>query len=355
MKYFKYVLVATLMGIGTLHAQYMTMPDAGQAALNTLQPAGGCTAELKGFRPKVYIANFYVTYGKKDMGRLIGDYIAQRFEADGRFDVISREAIEDEMRPLLKKKIAAEKYLQTTVELAEARQADCVIFGRISKAGKKVSFLVRMAAVKSGENLRKVDTDVERKEAIKFLEGIGDSFTSYFVTAPVLAQPKEEPKPKSDRSAYITLKGLAYFPLGNAALSSVWATGGAFEFGVKGLLHNSFILGAGGEYHYYTYYNPLAYAGSYGDSAFGILGFEVAGNKTVHLQLMGYFGFQFGQAGGTWDVSTNWYGLIMAGPRLVIDLGKNFSLMTDVRYSLTMPGTSSISGVNSTLGFQIRF
>ncbi len=147
--------------------------------------ADGCSPEISGNRPRIYIANFYVTYGKKDMGRLIGDYIAQRFEADGRFDVISREAIEDEMRPLFKNKLPADKYLQTTVDLAAAKNADCVIFGRISKAGsKRAAFLVRMASVRSGQNVVKIDTEVERKQALAFLESIGDSFVSYFQAAP---------------------------------------------------------------------------------------------------------------------------------------------------------------------------
>jgi hypothetical protein len=50
-----------------------TMP----ATLANVEPPKGCTAELQGNRPKIYIANFYVTYGKKDMGKAIGDFIAE--------------------------------------------------------------------------------------------------------------------------------------------------------------------------------------------------------------------------------------------------------------------------------------
>lgn len=353
---FTYILSLVMLTSSIVHAQYITTPQGAQAAVSAAIAPPGCYAELRGYRPKIYIANFLVVGGKKEMGKSIGDYIAQRFSGDSRFELISRNEIDEEMKPLFKKKPKPEVYLQTTVELAAAKKADCVIFGRISRKGKQVSFLVRMASVETGENLRKVDTDVEKANASTFLEGIGDSFVSYFVAAPVIAMPKtEESKDKGGKSAYIALKGLAYFPLGNDAFSSVWATGASGEFGMKGLLHKNLILGIGGEYLYYAFYNPIAYAGSYGDSVFGILGFELAGNKTVHLQLIGYFGFQFGQAGGSWDVSTAWYGLAMVGPRLVIDVAKNFSLMSDIRYSLTTPGTASISGVNSTLGFQMRF
>ena len=198
------VLLATLQSLGAQE----TAEQPSQAA-PIVDSAEGCSADLSGKRPRIYIANFYVTYGKKDMGRLIGDYIAQRFEADGRFEVISRETIEDEMRPLFKNKLPADKYLQTTVDLAAAKNADCVIFGRISKAGsKRAAFLVRMASVKSGQNLVKIDTEVERKQALAFLESVGDSFVSYFqaAPAPVIAAPVE---PKHDRhnGFYLSFNG----------------------------------------------------------------------------------------------------------------------------------------------------
>ena len=162
MKCGKFIFSALLATLSSATAQEIAEQPA-KPAIN-VDATDGCSADLHGNKARIYIANFYVTYGKKDMGRLIGDYIAQRFEADGRFEVISREAIEDEMRPLFKNKLPADKYLQTTVDLAAAKNADCVIFGRISKAGsKRAAFLVRMASVKSGQNLVKIDTEVERK------------------------------------------------------------------------------------------------------------------------------------------------------------------------------------------------
>src|SRR5437868_3871228 len=69
-----------------------------------ISPAQGCTPEIRGNRPKVYIANFFVTYGKKDMGKAIGDYIAERFEADGRFEITPRAKIHETMAPFFKNK-----------------------------------------------------------------------------------------------------------------------------------------------------------------------------------------------------------------------------------------------------------
>jgi hypothetical protein len=163
--------------------------SASMLSAQTATPVGapsGCNAEIRLNRPKIYIANFYVTYGKADMGKNIGDYIAQRFESDGRFEIVPRAAISETMaRFLAGKKIKADEYLQRTLELAAAENADCVIFGKISKKKNKVSFSVRMSSVATGASARKVDTDVERDAALGFLEGIGDSFVSYFVsTAP---------------------------------------------------------------------------------------------------------------------------------------------------------------------------
>ncbi len=168
------LLVVFVASAGTVSAQTAALADV---------PAG-CNAEIRLNRPKVYIANFYVTYGKADMGKNIGDYIAQRFETDGRFELVPRAAISETMsRFLTGKKISADQYLQRTLALAAGENADCVIFGRISKKKNKVSFSVRMSSVSSGASARKVDTDVERDAALGFLEGIGDSFVSYFVTA----------------------------------------------------------------------------------------------------------------------------------------------------------------------------
>lgn len=234
MKY-RYVILAILLTfLGSAHAQDNQMPNNSSISVPTTT---GCSAQLDGYRPRVYVANFYVTYGKKDMGRLIGDYIAKRFEADGRFDVISREEIEDRMRPLFKGKLPAEKYLQTTVELAAEQKADCVIFGRISKAGsKRAAFLVRMASVQTGENLSKVDTEVDRKDALAFLEGIGDSFVGYFqaAPAPVIAAPAE---PKHDRhhGFYLSFNGGGgYYDISTTAGSVTIGLGGpATHLGAK--------------------------------------------------------------------------------------------------------------------------
>lgn len=223
----------------TVYFAASTLFAQEQAATNPALSFGtptGCAAELNGYRPKIYVANFFVTYGKKDMGRLIADYIARRFEADGRFEVISREEIEDSMRPLFKAKLPADKYLQTTVELATARDADCVIFGRISKAGsKRVSFLVRMASVKTGENVRNVDTEVNRKEALAFLEGVGDSFVSYFQTAaaPIAATPvAESGKERVGGFYFNVIGGGGYLDLSSSALNR-GVGGPAGNFGLK--------------------------------------------------------------------------------------------------------------------------
>ncbi|MFO1469709.1 MAG: hypothetical protein U1F27_01560 [Turneriella sp.] len=229
--------ILTLFIMAVLSGAITAQDDSAAATATPAASAGGCTAQLNGYRPRVYVANFYVTYGKKDMGRLIGDYIAKRFEADGRFDVVSREEIEDRMRPLFKGKLPAEKYLQTTVELAAEQRADCVIFGRISKAGsKRAAFLVRMASVQTGENLSKVDTEVDRKDALAFLEGIGDSFVSYFqaAPAPVIAAPAE---PKHDRhhGFYLSFNGGGgYYDISTTAGTVTIGLGGpATHLGAK--------------------------------------------------------------------------------------------------------------------------
>ena len=136
----------------------------------------GCSAELLGNRPKIYIANFYVTYGKTDIGKAIGDYVAEKFETDGRLEVISRSMINEENKPLLRE-----------------------------KKGKRISFLVRMAAVETGQNLRKVDTEVGREAAMGFLEKVGDSFVTYFTTVTVPVTPTVEVAlPHRKKSAFMS-------------------------------------------------------------------------------------------------------------------------------------------------------
>lgn len=185
-----------LITASTLNAQTITMPGADNFALPTAQ---GCSSQIAGAKPKIYIANFLVTYGKKTMGRLIADNIAFRFESDDRFELISRKTIDKEMSSLFKKKLKAEEYLNLAVSLAAEHQADCVIFGKIGKTGGKISFLVRMASVATGENKIKVDEDVDRKEASAFFERTGDSLVAYFNAAPVAVTPVAE-TPKRDSS-----------------------------------------------------------------------------------------------------------------------------------------------------------
>lgn len=212
-----FLVSLTLLTAGHIWSQN----SAPVPALSTpnLEIPKGCAAELRGNRPKIYIANFYVTYGKPDMGKAIGDYIAEKFETDGRLDVISRSMINEEMKPLLReKKLKPERYLEQTLSYAAGRQADCVIFGKIDrdKKGKRISFLVRMAAVESGQNLRKVDTEVEREEAMGFLEKVCDSFVTYFTTVTVPVTPTLEvalPSSKEKRF-HITGGAIGLMPLG---------------------------------------------------------------------------------------------------------------------------------------------
>lgn len=184
-----------LITASTLNAQTITMPGADIFALPTAQ---GCSSQIAGAKPKIYIANFLVTYGKKTMGRLIADNIAFRFESDDRFELVSRKTIDKEMSSLFKKKLKAEEYLNLAVSLAAEHQADCVIFGKIGKTGGKISFLVRMAAVATGENKIKVDEDVDRKEASAFFERTGESLVAYFNAAPppVVAEPPKKTESK---------------------------------------------------------------------------------------------------------------------------------------------------------------
>ena len=211
-----------------LSAQNAPTTAAEAAAL--IQAPPGCNAEIRVNKPKVYIANFFVTYGKKDMGKAIGDYIAERFEADGRFEIVPRSDINLTMAPFFKnKKATADQYLQRTLELAASQGADCVIFGRIAKKKNLISFLVRMSSVATGDSVRKVDTDVEKADALKFLEGIGDSFVTYFVTAAPVAVPVAD-KGAKIRGFYLAANGITVIPFGFVRDGFSWASGGTFEF-----------------------------------------------------------------------------------------------------------------------------
>ena len=192
----------------SLSAQTISMPAADNFTLPTAQ---ACSNQLGVAKPKVYIANFLVTYGKKTMGRLIADNIAFRFENDERFELISRKTVDKEMSPMFKKTLKGEEYLNLAISLAAQHQADCVIFGKIGKKGSKISFLVRMAAVATGENKIKVDEDVDKKEASAFFERTGDSLISYFSAAPVIAAPVEAPKTESSKAVLMFWGGYNFF------------------------------------------------------------------------------------------------------------------------------------------------
>lgn len=192
----------------SLSAQTISMPAADNFALPTAQ---ACSNQMGLTKPKVYIANFLVTYGKKTMGRLIADNIAFRFENDERFELISRKTVDKEMSPMFKKTLKGEEYLNLAISLAAQHQADCVIFGKIGKKGSKISFLVRMAAVATGENKIKVDEDVDKKEASAFFERTGDSLISYFSAAPVIAAPVEAPKTESSKAVLMFWGGYNFF------------------------------------------------------------------------------------------------------------------------------------------------
>lgn len=351
------LLLLALFCTGVVGAQANAGAKAASDMLSgfVAPPASGCSAEIRGNRPKVYIANFLVVGGKKEMGKSIGDYIAQRFEADGRFELIPRSSINDEMKGLFKKLPKPEVYLQTTVDLAAAKKADCVIFGRISKKGKQVSFLVRMASVETGENLRKVDTDVEKEKASSFLEGVGDSFVSYFVDAPqpVVAPKKEDDKPK-DRRFYVGLHNVSVIPFGFLRNGFSWATGGSGEFGVKGLFHKDLIFAVNGEYVYY-FKNNDSFTSLYGASALGLAGYEFISTGKLHLQLVLYGGYQYGKLVGAVESTDYGYGIFMAGSRGLYDIGKHFALLAEARYALAAAGSTTISSVAFSAGGQWRF
>jgi hypothetical protein len=195
-------LALSLVSVFPLAAQTPATPAAESFTLPTAQ---SCSNQLSGAKPRIYIANFLVTYGKKTMGRLIADNIAFRFENDERFELIPRKTIDKEMSSLFKKKLKPEEYLNLAVSLAAEHQADCVIFGKIGKKGSQISFLVRMASVATGENKIKVDEDVERKEASAFFERTGESLVAYFSAAPpaaVVVAPPASVRPKAILTAW---------------------------------------------------------------------------------------------------------------------------------------------------------
>jgi len=173
----------------------------GTAVASPTATPQACGSDITGTKPKIYIANFLVTYGQKSMGRLVADNIAFKFETDDRFEIIPRKIINKEMSPYFKKSLQAEEYLNLAVTLAGEKQADCVIFGKISKSGTKISFLVRMASVATGENRKKIDQDVDRKEASAFFENTSNELVAYFSAAQPPPAPAPEPPPKKPNSS----------------------------------------------------------------------------------------------------------------------------------------------------------
>jgi hypothetical protein len=328
---------------------------SAQAAVSSLiTPPAGCSAEIRGNRPKVYIANFFVTYGKKDMGKAIGDYIAERFEADGRFEIVPRAEINTTMAPFFKnKKATADQYLQRTLELAASQSADCVIFGRISKKKNKISFLVRMSSVSTGDSVRKVDTDVEKNEALKFLEGIGDSFVTYFVTAAPLPVAVVA-KPGKIRGFYIAANGIGTMPFGFVRNAFSWGSGGTLEFGHKGLLAKDLFFGVNGEYIYY-FKSSDNFTSLYGMAALGVAGYEFLTLEKLKFQLVLYGGYQMGRLTGAVESIDYGYGIFMAGTRMVYDVTERWGLMGEGRYSLAIAGQTMISSAAASLGGQWRF
>ena len=195
----------------------MAQDEALPAENFTLPTTQACAAQIGAAKPKIYIANFLVTYGKKTMGRLIADNIAFRFEHDERFEVISRKTSDKEMSPMFKKNLKAEEYLNLAVSLASQHQADCVIFGKIGKKGSKISFLVRMASVTTGENRIKVDEDVDKKEASAFFERTGDSLVAYFSAPPAAPAAVIEPPPeKGPKTVLVFWGGYSFLSLSSA-------------------------------------------------------------------------------------------------------------------------------------------
>lgn len=348
--------LAAAAGLGAQDLPLPTPPSAQGAATQLGLEAPvlpGCNAEIRGNKPKVYIGNFFVTYGKKDMGKAIGDYMAERFQADGRFELVSRDEINEEMTPLLKKKnLKPGDYLTGTLALAVAKNADCVIFGKISKKGEQVSFLVRMASVVSGENVRKVDSDVERKDALQFLEGVGDQFVAYFVAAPpVVAQPiDEKPKKSGDKKFYLGGTGNFSLPFGFIKDGFNYGIGGEVLFGMR---VGGFHLGVSGEYLTYVV-KDTKFTGLTAMTTMGYLGYEIGAGKSFSVMPALYGGIGFGKLSGELESISYTNAQYAAGLRISINIGKSFAIIAEPRAVLKADSTYILS-YTQTLGVLVRF
>lgn len=336
------------------------LPSAAAPGLDTAVPQlpQACAAEIGPVKPKIYIGNFLVTYGKKDMGKAIGDYMAERFIADGRFDVIPREEINEEMKSVLKKNMKANEYLTMTLGLAIERRADCVIFGRISKKGNTVSFLVRMASTATGENKRKVDTDVEREDALKFLETVGDSFVSYFVAAPppvVAKKTDEEEKPKDTgrKKIYAGAAGAFTLPFGFIKDGFSYGFGGEGMFGVRDMGVKGLHLGVA--YQFLTYkVKDDKFVSLNQHAIMGFAGFEINLAKMFWLMPVLYGGFAVGNLVGQLDSIYYKNPVFGGGLRIGIDIGANVAVFIEPRAELRLDSTSMLS-FTSTVGVMGRF
>lgn len=151
-------------------------------ALSGLMPlaAANCEPEIGNERPRIYVATFLVPEGKNSLGDKVSDNIADKFKNDGRFEVFPREIVSRQMSKVSEGKMATGAYLELAMKLATENSADCVVFGKVTRSGNEVTFLVRMASVSTGENRRKVDETMARSAASDYFDNLGDSLVSYF-------------------------------------------------------------------------------------------------------------------------------------------------------------------------------
>jgi len=349
----------TLGWYSTISAQGIpSIPEALTDEIVAATSVDVCTSEIRDKKPRIMVANFYVTYGKKTMGMAIGDYIAQKFEADGRFDVIPRPEIDEKMRDVLKPNLKPEQYLEMSIALAISMKADCVIFGRISRKNNDVLFSVRMASVLTGKNLRKVDETVTRQDANQFLENIGTEFVTYFVTAQPIAKPKvEETKPAEknhEKGFYLSASGLGAYPLGFLKPVFPIGAGGSFEMGYQGLLSKKLILGLGGDYINY-FSKDTKFLGLYSISALGIMGIDIFQLKKFHFITVLYSGFLYGKLTGELESAFFGVGLVMLGERVLWMINDKLGMRVEVRGSAEIVSNTVNFGMATSMGIEWRF